>query len=371
MTQQQIIALVVTAIGVGSFLIVFSVLFANFRKFSINEIKSGKRDIELIQDYFHNNKPKVIARKKATKILRNVLFVLFLLLIFASICFTLVSRFTDKLPVGTKTLMVVATDSMSQKHADNTYLNNYDNQFQQYSIIVLEKVDPNDLQKYDVIAFKTPTVTLIHRIIGVEKTNVGTRYVTCGDKYSYETQTDQFKPTQADVIGRYTGVQIPFVGALILFLQAPAGIVTMVALLLCLIMFDSNSGQISKEQKLRTDFLLTILDVQNVSDQTQFSVDFVEKIYLDKVAYTFSSEGLVSKDVAREVLITHHRNLPQDTVQPIVEQPQQLENPLQLDQPFDQPQPLGNGQQLLSPQPLDHPQEAPSDTSDQGQADDE
>ena len=59
MSQQQIIALAVTAIGVGSFLVVFTILFANFRKFSINEIKSGKRDIELIQEYFHSKNPKV------------------------------------------------------------------------------------------------------------------------------------------------------------------------------------------------------------------------------------------------------------------------------------------------------------------------
>ncbi len=312
MTEQQILALVVTAIGVGSFLVVFCILFSNFRKFSVNEIKSGKRDIELIEDYFHNNQPKVIARRKTRKIIRNILFAVFLILVLFSISFTFVARFTDKLPIGTKTLMVVATDSMSEKHADNTYLSNYDNQFQQYSIIVLEKVDPDDLEKYDVIAFKTTTVTLIHRIIGVERTTSGTRYVTCGDKYSFETKTDQFKPTQNDVIGRFTGVEIPFLGAIVLFLQAPAGIVTIVALFICLLMFDSNSGLINKEQKQRTDFLLTILDVQNLSLQTQLSVDFVEKIYLDKVAYTFNSEGLVSKEIAREVLTSHYRDLPQE-----------------------------------------------------------
>lgn len=312
MSQQQIIALVVTAIGVGSFLVVFCILFANFRKFSVNEIRSGKRDIELIEEYFHNNKPKVIARKKIIRIVRNVLFILFLVLVFISISFTLISRFTDKLPVGTKTVMVVATDSMSEKNPDNFYLTNRNNQFQQYSIIILEKVDPDDLEKYDVIAFKTPTVTLIHRIVGIETSTGGTKYVTCGDKYSYITKTDQHKPSQNDVIGRYTGIEIPFLGALVLFLQAPSGIITVIALLLCLLMFDSNSGQISKEQKLRTDFLLNILDVQHLTDKSQLSVDFVENIYLDKVAYSFNSEGLVSKDVAREVLTSHYRQLPPD-----------------------------------------------------------
>ena len=337
MSQQQIIALAVTAIGVGSFLVVFTVLFANFRKFSINEIKSGKRDIELIQEYFHSKNPKVIARRKANKVIRDILFVLFLVLVLFSISFTLVARFTDKLPVGTKTLMVVATDSMSVKHADNDYLEGYDNQFQQYSIIVLEKVDPDDLQYYDVIAFNaTEETILIHRIVGIEKTTTSTRYVTCGDKYSHETKTDPYKPSQKDVIGRYTGVEIPFLGAIVLFLQAPAGLITMGALLLCMLMFDSNSGQISKEQQKRTDFLLTILDIDNMTDQSELSVDFVENIYLDKVAYSFSSEGLVSKDVATEVLISHHRLPPQETptqvVQPVetptdtvVEQPTQTD----------------------------------------------
>ena len=334
MSQQQIIALAVTAIGVGSFLVVFTILFANFRKFSINEIKSGKRDIELIQEYFHSKNPKVIARRKANKVIRDILFVLFLVLVLFSISFTLVSRFTDKLPIGTKTLMVVATDSMSVKHADNDYLQDYDNQFQQYSIIVLEKVDPNDLQYYDVIAFNaTEETILIHRIVGIEKTTTSTRYVTRGDKYA---QDDPYKTLQKNVVGRYTGVEIPFLGAIVLFLQAPAGLITMGALLLCMLMFDSNSGQISKEQQKRTDFLLTILDIDNMTDQSELSVDFVENIYLDKVAYSFSSEGLVSKDVATEVLISHHRLPPQETptqvVQPVetptdtvVEQPTQTD----------------------------------------------
>ena len=317
MSQQQIIALVVTAIGVGSFLVVFCILFANFRKFSVNEIRSGKRDIELIEEYFHNNKPKVIARKKIIRIVRNVLFILFLVLVFISISFTLISRFTDKLPVGTKTVMVVATDSMSEKHPDNFYLTNRNNQFQQYSIIILEKVDPDDLKQYDVIAFKTKTVTLIHRIVKVDTDLAGrTTYKTCGDKFSNLTSIDPYEPSQNDVIGRYTGIEIPFLGALVLFLQAPSGIITVIALLLCLLMFDSNSGQISKEQKLRTDFLLNILDVQHLTDKSQLSVDFVENIYLDKVAYSFNSEGLVSKDVAREVLTSHYRQLPPDFDQP-------------------------------------------------------
>jgi len=103
-----------------------------------------------------------------------------------------------------------------------------------------------------------------------------------------------------------------------------------------MLMFDSNSGQISKEQQKRTDFLLTILDIDNLTDQSELSVDFVENIYLDKVAYSFSSEGLVSKDVATEVLISHHRLPPQETptqvVQPVetpadtvVEQPTQTD----------------------------------------------
>ena len=316
MSQQQIIALVVTAIGVGSFLVVFTVLFANFRKFSINEIQSGKRDIELIQDYFHNKNPKVIARRKTNKVIRDILFVLFLALVLFSISFTLVARFTDKLPVGTKTLMVVATDSMSVKHADNDYLEGYDNQFQQYSIIVLEKVDPDDLEKYDVIAFKTSEVILIHRIVRIERTTTSTRYITRGDK---NAQDDPYRTLQKNVVGRYTGVEIPFLGAIVLFLQAPAGLITMGALLLCMLMFDSNSGQISKEQQKRTDFLLTILDIDNMTDQSELSVDFVENIYLDKVAYSFSSEGLVSKDVATEVLISHHRLPPQDSPTQVVQ----------------------------------------------------
>ena len=74
--------------------------------------------------------------------------------------------------IGNKTIMVVASGSMSKKNDANAYLNsnNLNNQFQTYDIIVLEKVEnASDLNKYDVIAYRNDQgINVIHRIIEIE-----------------------------------------------------------------------------------------------------------------------------------------------------------------------------------------------------------
>ena len=48
MTPTEIISLVVTLVGVGCFAAVFTILYGKYSKGAIKEVKSGKRDIELI-----------------------------------------------------------------------------------------------------------------------------------------------------------------------------------------------------------------------------------------------------------------------------------------------------------------------------------
>ena len=157
MTSAEIISLIVTIIGVFSFATIFTILYKSYATSQINEIKSGKKDIELIDEVIYERQEKIKKRKMVTKIVKSICFYLALLIIIPLFIFSLINRFQNNITmIGNKTIMVVASGSMSQKNDANNYLitNNLNNQFQTYDIIVLEKVEnASDLNKYDIIAY--------------------------------------------------------------------------------------------------------------------------------------------------------------------------------------------------------------------------
>lgn len=294
----QAFALIVAAIAVTCFTAVFTILFINYRKFAVSEVESGKRDIELIELYFHGKKKSVIRGRKFLQILKTVLYTLLMAFITVCLVFTAFVRFSDKLPFGTKSLMVVATDSMSEANPLNEYLYNeslksrypsLSYQFPALCIIVIEKVDPQELNQYDVIAYDhhASGETIIHRIRMIERDENGNikSFRTRSDKYTNDDQSGTEVTVPDDVIGRYTGIYVPFLGAFVMFLQSLAGVVTVIALIFCLIMFDKNSNLISVAQNDRTEYLVKALDIKDIHEDSEITVDFVEKIYLDKVGY--------------------------------------------------------------------------------------
>lgn len=294
----QAFALIVAAIAVTCFTAVFTILFINYRKFAVSEVESGKRDIELIELYFHGKKKSVIRGRKFLQILKTVLYTLLMAFITVCLVFTAFVRFSDKLPFGTKSLMVVATDSMSEANPLNEYLYNeslksrypsLSYQFPALCIIVIEKVDPQELNQYDVIAYDhhASGETIIHRIRMIERDESGKikSFRTRSDKYTNDDQSGTEVTVPDDVIGRYTGIYVPFLGAFVMFLQSLAGVVTVIALIFCLIMFDKNSNLISVAQNDRTEYLVKALDIKDIHEDSEITVDFVEKIYLDKVGY--------------------------------------------------------------------------------------
>ena len=172
MTSVEIISLIVTFIGVASFAAVFTILYLSFSNSSILEVKTGKRDIELIDDVLYNRQEKVIKRKKTSSAVKNTLFYVVMTLIIPIFVFSLINKFQGNATmIGNSTVMVVASGSMSERNEANEYLDKYNlnNQFNTYDIIVLEKVTNSlALKKYDVIAFKNDDgVNVIHRIVDI------------------------------------------------------------------------------------------------------------------------------------------------------------------------------------------------------------
>ena len=192
---------------------------------------------------------------------------------------------------GNKSVLVVASGSMSQKNAANDYLieHNLTNQFNTYDIIIIEEVNSDeDLQLYDVITFMDKDGKLvIHRIIKIETDENGNvTYITRGDS----NNTNDAPSTIANIKGKYTDRRIPYIGAVVLFFQSTLGIITLVILAVCLII---NDKQMNKIAKIKNERL-------NKFQMINFSVssnekEYQEEIYYSNIVYYFNNNGFVEK----------------------------------------------------------------------------
>ena len=297
MTSLEIIALIVTGVGVVCFAVIFTILYRSYAASSVAEIESGQRDVDLIEQTIlqnlRNSKKSKIALDRVKRILSFVSIV-FLLVFLA---FSIVSKIQNGvIMLFDRGVIAVATGSMSEKHKDNTDLGGLDNQFMAYDMIVLEDVKAvHELKKYDVISFVNDEgVNIIHRIVDIEYTALGVRYVTRGDA---NNAIDKYKPTFDDVIGRYTGTRIPFLGLFAMFLQSYSGIVTIAAIIYCLLMIDRSGEKINVAENTRLEFLAQSIDFKKESFITDGDLEstFLEKVRYKNYIYTFDENGFVSK----------------------------------------------------------------------------
>ena len=299
MTSTDIISTVVTFIGVFSFATLFTILYKSYASSQIAEIKSGKRDIEIIDEVIYDRQSHVQQRRKVIGLIRTIAFYLVIIIIVPIFAFSLVNKVMGNvMMIGNKAVMVIPTDSMSYKNEANSYLfnRNLNNQIQPYDIIVLEKVSKSDIRMYDVIAYKNDKgVNIVHRIIDIN----GDKYTTRGDIYD-SSKTDLYKPVYEDVVGRYTGKRIPGVGIFIMFLQSYAGIITVVSLVYCLLMIDRTAERINKVQQERIDKLEEALDYLDESSSDCMKAEYKETIYYKGYAYMFDENGFIDKTEIKE-----------------------------------------------------------------------
>ena len=295
MTSTEILALVVTAIGVISFAAIFTILYMSFAKSTISEIKSGKRDIELLDEVIYEQQTHVKRKKEITGTIKSVIFFTFIALVTPLFVISLINKLAgDVIPLGNRSIMIVASGSMSEIHESDYELKSsgWTNQFKQYDMIVIEKVNPSSLKIGDVIAFKNSKgENIIHRIRGIDWLNGG--FITQGDAVG---KPDGFNPTRDQVIGKYISKRIPLVGIFIIFFQSPAGIVTVLSLLYCMIMIDTITKKIDKAQLKRVEKLAAALDYKDEKNAKSFNAKYLETIYYKGVAYHFNEEGFLDKE---------------------------------------------------------------------------
>ena len=173
MTSFELIALLVTAVGVLSFSALFTILYRGYAKSAVAEYEAGKCDVELIDETILTN---IKNSKTHRKILKRVKQVLFWVLIAILVPFLLISVYSKVANgvamINGRGMIAVASGSMSEKNPANPYLANIDNQFNTHDMIMIEKVEnAGDVQLYDVIAYVNEEgVNIIHRVVGFQQT---------------------------------------------------------------------------------------------------------------------------------------------------------------------------------------------------------
>ena len=295
------IALLVTGVGMISFSVIFTLLYRTYANSAIAEYDAGQCDVDLIEETIVNNRRSSSKLDAIWKKIKKALLIALIAILVPFLLISLYSKLTSGVAmIGGKGMIAVASGSMSQKNAENAYLANINNQFDTYDMIVLERADsPSDLQIYDVIAFVNDKgVNVIHRIVGIQNTTDGTRYVTRGDS---NNKDDDYKPSFDDVIGEYTGSRVPYVGVFAMFLQSYSGMITIAAVIYCLFMIEMIGNKVYVAREKRLSFLLESIDFrEETTGDSNLNSHFTETVYFKNCVYTFDENGLVSQTTLNE-----------------------------------------------------------------------
>lgn len=298
MTEQEIISLIVTFVSVFSFCIVFTVLYHSYQKSAISDIEHGKKDIELIDEVIYEKQDITKKKRKFIGTIKSVLFYALMIVIVPIFVLSFINKVQGNTTmIGNHTIMVVATGSMSEKHEENDYLitNRLDNQFDAYSIIVLDKVEkPTDLNLYDVVAFKNDEgKNVIHRIKAIYEEDGIVKFETRGDA---NDSSDEYHPSFEDIIGRYSNSKVDFLGMFVMFFQSAPGIITILSLIYCLIMIDKVGAKVAKAQDSRLEHLSHVItQIDDDDNVDSLKATYKETIYYKGFAYHFDEKGFVDK----------------------------------------------------------------------------
>lgn len=172
-------------------------------------------------------------------------------------------------PVAGVSLMAVATGSMEGVHPVNAdECEGYEvGGFGRYSLIFLLPADSaGGIKRGDVIAFDDGEKIVVHRVVDIVG-NGDIRYVTRGDA---NIAADDFQPSQSQVIGIYSGVNIPYVGIVVLFLQSIQGMAAFVAAIVFCALSFSISGGIERCRAARRAELVDKLNISEFSGVLHF-----------------------------------------------------------------------------------------------------
>lgn len=300
MTKIEILSLIITAVCLISFSIVFTYLFRNYFLNTIKEINDGRQDIEIIDEFLQKEKDNNSRKKKVLSAIGKVISHLILVVIIIFFGFSVTSRILgNSLLINDTGIVVIASGSMSNKNEDNKYLieNELNNQFDTYDIIGLQKYKSIDeVELYDVVAFKDANNNLIvHRIISIENVNGELAINTRGDSNNASDLGSLYKEPlrYENLVGKYNEFRVPLLGSFVIFLQSNSGIITICSIIYCFIMFDYYKTKLDKVLSTRTNSLIELInyDPSYPNVKNFFKQELIYKGY----KYEFSEGKFISK----------------------------------------------------------------------------
>jgi len=309
MKPVEIISLVVTILCVVSFSVVFTILFRKYYLHNIQDIKAGKEDIELLDNAIIEEKAKKSKKRKVRRIVGKVASYFLLAGVAFMFGVSLYGRFThNTMLLGNQSLVVIASGSMSQRNDANKYLdeNKLNNQFNTYDIIGITKYNNQDeVKMYDVVAFKNKNgVTIVHRIVDFKVSTTGEiRYDTRGDSNNANDNGSQYTDylQYENIIGKYNGFRMQNIGIFVVFLQSNAGIITVLAVVYCLFMFDHYNSKYEMEVEKRTTMLVELLKF-NLQEERKDEIitSYLEQLTFQGKTFVFENGEFVEKDIVKK-----------------------------------------------------------------------
>lgn len=318
----QSIAFVVSMIVIIGVAITFSILFILYAKYKIANIKNGHEDkdvekelrrkykkiiegqtkkniveeeafkyrlfqkLDTVETYVlvgdpANNKQKVVdkpltiyetiacskEKDKKYQLVLNIVFGIFYFALGALLVLSMVFKMMGQtLFFGNTTLYTVQTGSMEKANEANTYLkeNNLTDQLEQYSLIGINKVESDDeLELYDIVAYKHEDTVYIHRIIRkYQNTSSGVTYYTLRGDANTQSLSFELTLTKNDIIGKYNGFQNYGLGLTLIYLQSNIGIIAVCSALLFLIVYNVSESKIETAYYRRMLYISKLIDKQ-------------------------------------------------------------------------------------------------------------
>lgn len=305
MSSTDIITLVITGVGLLALCIVFTFLFAHYYGNETEKVTTGQKDIYLLDDLLVENKKKHKTIRKVFGWIGKIFSYIVMLVIIFFFGVALVNRINGVTTfVGGQSLIVIATGSMSSKNDANPYLdeNNLDNQFNAYDIIGISTYESqDDVKLYDVVAYKANDGrVIVHRIVNFlydSETSELLGYITRGDANSADDTGSLYTNylPYSSIIGHYNETRIQGLGMVIYFLQQPAGVMTIVSVVYCFVMYDIFSRKYQHAVYTRSNELATLVDF-DLDDEKALDdaeVTFHEAIIYKGKAYYFADNKFV------------------------------------------------------------------------------
>ena len=251
MTNFEIYVFVLCFIVFALLSAMFTYMITCIAKMELMLIRHGHRD-EAIKKELNKKKKESRALLWAGRILSILLCLIFVL----ACSFAVYIRATEARPAnGIPSIKVVKSESMAQKHPENTYLldNDLNDQFGMFDIVVCRHLPEEDeLELYDVVVYKQDDIYVIHRIVGIEEPNERhpdeRHFLLQGDAVE---NPDRFPVLYSQMQGIYEGTRIPFVGSFVLFLQSPAGWLCVFLVVCSMIVTPIIEKMINDESKKR------------------------------------------------------------------------------------------------------------------------